>query len=431
MFRKFVVGLVVGLMVLLVGQFALAGEIIEIDFWESQQPIDRVMKNVIEPFEAEYPNIKINLVFVGPGQMHDTVSTALAAGMPPNVLLGYSGRLAKWAWEGFLIDHKWTLTQTEIDNFLPGVVDTFSIEGKLFCYPCYFVPVVFTANKTLLERIGVWDLVPQSIEEDWTISDFMMIAEKVKEYNPDIYSAFFHANGRGGDVYMLDYFKGFGANHYASGDLTDVTLNSEAGIEALEWMGEMVDRGYAPKGVAAFKSSDIAKMRNAGLVVFSSGAMSPVLPHVAREMYDTKASPELWEWKWIRQPHLAGIDSPGIFISPGVISVFQTEDSQKLAASILFAKWVNNNTMKWFTEQSGNIPLQKSVEPKHLIKNEDYARLSDYLAEYGITDAGIHSPHYTQIRNLRFPELQAYFMGKKTAKEALDDFAKAAEDLWK
>lgn len=405
---------------------AAADDGVTIRFWSGS--LDKARMGLAVPMFAKIrPDIKVEYEFVSPGNMADKVTLSAAAGDPPNVIFGYAGRSIAWWHQDLLESLNGTLTQEEIDDFVPGILDLYTIDGELASYPIYHDMIAYIVNKTLLEEAGAWDLIPESREV--TYDTLMKIAELVND-PPNVYAFCFFATGKGGDYYMLDYFKMFGANQYEGGDYTHTTLNSDAGVKALEWMIDMIDRGYSPPGAAGMSSKNYADLVGAGKIAMHGHTAAGASEYSATIKYESKIADRVYEYAVVQTPHVEGVLSPGLFPSPTNITVFKEEDPAKREAAIAFAKFlISPEFMAYSSTISKSFPTRKSVSTE-ILEDPNYKFAMENVSRVGMADLGMNSPHYLEVRLARFPELQAAFMGTKTAKEALDDFAKAVEEMW-
>lgn len=408
---------------------AAADDKVTVKFWSGSLNVD-FQKEALTIFERLNPGIKVENEFVPMGNVADKVTLAAAADALPNVLLGYAGRSFAFYFQGLTEPLEVTLTQEEIDNFVPGVLDIYTIDGTLTSFPVYHNVIIYSVNRTLLEDAGCSELLPENREI--TLDTWTQIAEKTSNL-PGIYPSCLFAKGKGGDYYMLQYFQMFGANQYEGGDYTQTTLNSDAGVRALEWMLEVVEKGWSPPGTAGMNSQDYSRWMTSGKIVLMGG--SPAQSTIAgrTNYFDNGFADQVYDCPVTQTPHVEGVPVPGLFPSPTNVVVFKGEtDSAKREAAITLAKFfLSQDFMDWILGSPvACLPTQRGVTAAVEFLPA-YQFTLDMLAEVGIADLGMASPHYLEVRLARFPELQAAFMGIKTPREALDDFAKAVADMWK
>jgi len=426
MFKRLIVGaLVVGL--LTVGQMvsALARERITLRYWTEPMKFNQWL---IKEFEARHPYVRIEHEEIPSGNMVQKVTVSVAAGETPDILEDYAGRLGSWANMGLLENLSGTLTREEAQDFVPGILDLFTARDKLFGYPFAYWVAVYIVNKTILDKVGVGSFLPPEEKPEWTLSTWMKIAEKVKSL-PRTYATCFFAKGRGGDYWMLMNYQIFGASLYKGGDYTETALNSEEGVAALEWMIELVKKGYAPKGVAGIGASAYCAMMDSGEIAMAGNGPQRALPERQRANYEQGVCPYIAERRVVETPHVEGIASPPLFVGPSGYVIFKQVSPLKKKLAVEFLKFViEPGNLARICRELKQFPPRKSVKLYQDVKV--YQQVLDMIARVGVADMGIASPHYVEVRNLLCAEHQAAFMGVKTAKQALDDFAKSVRNLW-
>lgn len=402
---------------------AFATEKATIEYWHGIGSLEEA-NTVFRMLAVDYPEIKFVTQAVSKRGIADKMKLAIASGFLPNLIRDYNGRLTAWKFQGITIPLLDTLTEEEKADFYPGMLESHMINGDLFMYPQTYGPMVYLVNRDLLSDTGL--SLPT---DDFTFSQWMEMAQKVSD-PPNTYAGVIIGKARGGDHYTLDYLQMFGANLYEEGNYTQTTLNSDAGVRALEWMLEMRDRGFIPSGIAGISSTDATNLMLKGQVLMFGGIVAFTTPQFWEKMIDSGRAGRVWDFAIVPKPHLASIPTPGLFIGSDGVSVFQEEDPKVLKAALRVAKTLlKPEYVAAMNIQSQSLSCRKSIRPEHVEKNVDYIKIAEWLARFGVGEQGINSPFYVEIRDLRVQEFQAAFMGTKTPKQALDDFAKAVEAL--
>jgi hypothetical protein len=157
----------------------------------------------------------------------------------------------------------------------------------------------------------------------------------------------------------------FGGDLYNE-DTTKATFNSEAGVEALEWMVSLIKKGYSPKNVAqdaeftAFQNGNNAFMWNG---IWNINPLNDVdgldwgvspMPRIGTE----KAT-------WAGSHHFAIMNKRPL-------------DENKVQASKVFINWVSQQSIEY--AKAGQIPARKSVRESQAFKNlEEQSTLAEQL----------------------------------------------------
>jgi len=409
---------------LVISHVALAGETITIRHWMT--PPNELYVSLLEQFEEEHPNIKMEVEGIPPGNMAQKVMLAIAAGDTPDVLMDYLGRTSSWCHYDALELLNDTLTPEDIEDFYPSIIDLFTIDGNFFAYPGVYGVRTYMVNKTILERAGVANLLPQGLNREWTLDTWMKVAGKIKALG--IYPTAFFCNGASGDYMTLENFKMFGASLYEDGNYRKTTLNSEAGVKALEWMLDIVKKEYAPRGIPGFTDDHYVEMFFSGKVAM--GGMFTILDQtMAKTNFENKLIDYVADFYLVQTPHIKDAPAPGLYTGPNSFVLFKDKSKERKEAGIKFIKFMTaKEAMQKICDAE-----QVSLSPRKstVLLSETLKVAQKTIENNGIADLGIASPYYLEVRNLQFPELQAAFLGKKSPQQALDDFAKAVEKLWK
>lgn len=416
MWKRYLTILLATGLILSLGVGSLAAEKTVIEFWDCWQ-IEGLHDVLIADFERENPDIKVAQEKVSGGSLQKMM-LAVASGNTPDVLEDYIGRVPIWWFEGVLRPLNDTLTEEDREDFNPSLMDLHTIDGNLFAYPRFYWFNTWGGNITVMERAGV--AAPQGLEWEW--NDFMTAIRKIDELT-DVYPLVFWANGYDCDQMTLMNFLMQGASLYENGDYTQTTLNSEAGVRALEWMMEMTAMGYAPPGVAGLDGGAALGMIRMGKAVFGWWPDAPTVQKTF-DKGEIDYIPEFGQWA---VPSVPGVPDCPIFSAGSAIAVLKGDVEE---AAIRFVKyWVGkealtklaNHTEDW----SWGIP-RKSIASSPMIAIPQAIALKN-----GFGDLGLNSPHYNEARDLQAVALQEAFTGRKSAKQALDDFAEKVAALWK
>jgi len=115
-------------------------------------------EDFIPAFEAEHPNIKINLWGVPYADYWDKAVVDFEAGTPPDVLgaLVAGGRIYEWAAAGYIDPLDDLLADSDIPaNFLEGPMADCTIDGKVYGLPGWARAIIPTYRKDLFEQAGI------------------------------------------------------------------------------------------------------------------------------------------------------------------------------------------------------------------------------------------------------------------------------------
>lgn len=219
---------------------------------------DKVFKKLAEDFEAKHEGVDVKYVNVPFGEAQNKFKNAAQSGSgAPDVIRSEVAWTPEFADLGYLAPLDGTAALKDEKDFVPQAAASTKYDGKTYAVPQVIDSLGIFYNKKLFKDAGVE--VPKTIDELKTVSKTI----KDKTGKTGMYL-------RGDDAYwFLSFLYGEG------GDLVDaegktVTVDSPAGVKAMEVVKDLVDSGAAKTDAtdgwenmqAAFKDGDVAMMIN-------------------------------------------------------------------------------------------------------------------------------------------------------------------------
>lgn len=219
---------------------------------------DKVFKKLAEDFEAKHKGVDVKYVNVPFGEAQNKFKNAAGSGSgAPDVIRSEVAWTPEFADLGYLAPLDGTTALKDEKDFVPQAAASTKYDGKTYAVPQVIDSLGIFYNKKLFKDAGVE--VPRTINELKTVSKTI----KDKTGKTGMYL-------RGDDAYwFLSFLYGEG------GDLVDakgktVTVDSPAGVKAMEVVKDLVDSGAAKTDAtdgwenmqAAFKDGDVAMMIN-------------------------------------------------------------------------------------------------------------------------------------------------------------------------
>ncbi|MBD3949459.1 extracellular solute-binding protein [Tuanshanicoccus lijuaniae] len=373
-------------------------------------------KALIEAFQKKYPHIKVEyqkLDFTdGPAK----VETALQSQTNPDVIYDAPGRIIDWASKGYLAPFK----DVDTSKLNESAVKASSFDGDLYLYPQGIAPFLMAVNTEVTDKLGVTDLLPlKSEDRNWTVEEFQKFLEAVQEKDPDMIPTVLYSKSAAGDQGPRAFVSNLFGSWITNDDVTEYTINNEAGVKAMEWIKEQAPKGIIGQG-AALEAKD-------ALEYFKSGKAALTI----------LASPGLLaQWKDTEGLNARFLPFPNVDKSPKYEylvagpAVFDNGDDAKIKAAQQFVDFMINDE-EWgirTLKATGNFSAKK--DDTGLYDDEELAfaeKLSDHFGAYYNT-----IPGYARMRPLWFPLLQGVLSGDtENVKEALDAFVKEATDIYK
>jgi multiple sugar transport system substrate-binding protein len=385
------------------------GPKVDLAFWNGFTGGDGpYMRDLVEQFSSEHDNINVKMNTVEWVDYYQTVPSAVRSGKGPDVGIMHSDQLGTNAARGVVIplDDVAKALGLQESDFAPLVWNAGVYNNQRYGIPLDMHPFGLYYNKGLMEQAGLDPNKPPQTRGEYEAA--------LKE---------FKSNGIQGSWVSPFPFTGvlewesllfqFGGDLYNE-DVTKATFNSDAGVEALTWMVNLIKDGHSPKNVA----------QDAEYVAFQNGKNALMWNGI----WNINAFKELEDLDWGVAPVPQIGSEKGVWSGSHnfVIMNKQPLDDNKVQASKVFINWISQHSIEW--AKAGQVPARKSVrdsqEFKSLKAQSQFAKELDYVHFVppvpGIGD--VQPQSFDQAVN------EAILL-KKEPKAALDEAASRANQL--
>ena len=190
----------------------------------------------VSAFQAKYPHITVKVEYLDYQSGDDKLNTAIEGGQAPNLIFEGPERLiATYAAKDLLLDISNQLTTDAGKQLYPSIVNTCSIDGKLYAYPISQTAHCMAINKTLFEAAGALEHINVETHTWKSVDDFFAAVQKVYDYQngeKDVLNIY--CGGQGGDQgtrHMISNVAGGTA--WSNPEHTKFTVANEANAKAL------------------------------------------------------------------------------------------------------------------------------------------------------------------------------------------------------
>lgn len=134
------------------------------------------VKSAIASFEAQNPNIKVEMEFVDNENYTAKLNTLMAAGDAPNVAQMNGYLSAEYGQKGELLDMTPYLTDIDMDDVLPEAV--YEYDGKIYGLNFGVECLMVFYNKDLFEAAGI-ETPSADAKNPWTWEEYVEAAKKL------------------------------------------------------------------------------------------------------------------------------------------------------------------------------------------------------------------------------------------------------------
>ena len=362
-------------------------------------------------FNLKYPNIKVenSKIDLSDGSAL-TMDAMLAAGMPPNIYIDTMVRASKYMIPEFALPLDDYIS--DLDKYQPGVLEPYRKDGKLMALPQAGGAQAMAINLDLMDDIGY------TVPDDWSIADFLQMAEMVKQkYNGEKWATGMFAANQSGDYLMNNWFASFGVSFYGPAGYDVSTIVDTGGAAVYQFFSLLNDKGYIPPNSAALCDDDYVMQWSDGKLAATAFFPSWMKPYWDASMKQGTIK-EPFRVKYVPFPAMPGVKKVPVYFSNAAIIVNNTgTDIDKAAA--YWAELANGQYAQTQIVKTGVMSTRTDVAP-----NQDpyLLQVSAIMAKNGIQDVGLTDPRFTERRSMQFPILQKLLNNKITPTAAITEY---------
>lgn len=388
-----------------------------LSFWNGLTGSDGVTLNeMLVNFVGENTDISVTTEIVDWNTLYPKLQAAFVAGQPPDVILLHASEIPQFASFGVLKDlSAWYGSN---GGWLPEEdLSESTYNGMLYQGVAYGIPLDNHgrgqwANLDAFERAGVDPNMEIPTSYEGWVELYQQLTLDANgnnaaspDFDPENVVQWGTAMAEWPYVNWLSTLAQYGGRT-VSEDNTTATLNSEAGVMALQNLMDLIDVYHVsapPAGFDAWQS-------------WAGGAVALVptgtwFRNFAEDQTDIPSA--AWP-QWQFGPE------PGTWFGAHTFMLPATLEGEKLAAAERLIRWVSENQVAWAA--SGQVPArisaQEALDPENYPSN---ILLGQTFTDYGMTE--IQHTGILEIQAAIDPELSAALNGQKTAQQALDDAA--------
>jgi len=411
------VGILVSFCLVLFSFSAALGEKITLTWgeWVSQEAPPGVMDHIIEGFEKEHPNIDLVQITDPWPVMHDKLITSWQAGKLPDVLAVNRN----WLWEFVslgMIEPLDPYLEQEAPEYAQELKNKFFeacqgiFAGKIYVFPLWGGVAGLVYNADMLADKGV--------SPPKTVDEFVTVAGKLTDPAKMQYGTIFplsEKNVAGANVCCIQpLLYSMGGKMIENGK---AAFNKEPGVKTVELLVAMEKKGFAIPGSITYTAGamrDIVAAEKVAMLLDGAwcwaayGAKAPDLP--------------------IKNAVMPKDTHIGTVYNGGNLGIPVQSRHKKEAWE--FIKYMTSDDTIYYWYQSGYMPLAKKFAEFPEFKTE-YA---GFLETFEVTDNFFQTgsvPQEIEMNRIIVSAIHEVFLGRKSAKEALDEAASKYDEILK
>ncbi|MHB8579265.1 MAG: ABC transporter substrate-binding protein [Ignavibacteriaceae bacterium] len=405
-------------------------KIVTITFWHSfVSSTIPSLNELINKFEKEHPNIKINAQYVPSGDpLVEKLVTAIQSGTAPDISWIHSDFLDKlveanavYKMEHFIKGSN-GLSDSVMKDIFPALLQSASWRDTLYAMPMEATTLAFLYNKNLFKNAGI---DPNRPPKNWDeLEDYAKRLTIDKNHDGKIdqygfYVPVFPASGPLSIWMVLQWtpFLWQAGGQEINAQQNQILFNSNAGIEALTLWKNIYNSEHF---------SDFTLTHDIGFV---SGTIAMIMDGP----WDLPEFRKINNFDWGVTDLPAGPETTATYIDGEHLAIFK--QSKHPQAAWTFVKWILKPEIQaMFSEQSGYLPVRKSVLQLKVYKEflDKHPHMKSFVEQLyiGRSRAPIDY-HRVEINQCIAEAVENSILGNEDPKKALDEAAAKSNKLLK
>ena len=365
---------------------------------------DIFVPNLVKAFEAEHPNIKINVTDIPEDSYVTKIDTALAAGRPPDIGYMYEN---KWMKAGRILPLDDVISADHIDTskYNPTAFAFCQLDGHTYCLGSYSGAIMLFYNKDLFDKAG---LPYPSATQPMTVDQYSALAKQLTQPSNDLNK---YVWGGYADVttWWLDWHDIMSPD----GKTVEGYLNDAPTVHMYDVLTNMIKDGSAPtdSNFQFFGKTDPLATGQMAMTIVDNITAIPELDKAGIN------------WGAAPVPVEKAGDQPWVSSWSDYWGAFSGGDPSKEAAAKEFVAFVGTAGNK-LREQAGGMPLNTAMGQQMNWAGDSTGR-QEALQVLQLAHPGIFLP--ADIFTIDPPLWDAWgaiMDGDKPTQQALDDAAK-------
>ncbi|AVQ98184.1 ABC transporter substrate-binding protein [Oceanobacillus sp. M65] len=214
-------------------------EVLEVALWDEN--VSDAVDASIKSFNEEHPDVKVNVTYTPYANYWTKLKTSLGGGSGPDVFWMNGPNFYKYSTDGLIKNLEPFIKEEDKfkkDEYVPAVVDLYSMEGELYAAPYFTDSVGLYYNKQLFDDAGV-----DYPDDSWTWEDIETAGEKLTNPDEGIFGYAAHTTVNQQGYYNLIHQAG---GYVISEDKTKSGFDSPESKEAFSFIKNLIDKGISP-----------------------------------------------------------------------------------------------------------------------------------------------------------------------------------------
>lgn len=339
------------------------GPKVELAFWNGFTGGDGpFMRQMVEQFSSEHNNINVSVNTVIWEDYYQKVPVSVRSGKGPDVAIMHIDALSTNAARGVIIplDDVANALNLKKEDFFTPVWSAGVYNGNRYGIPLDISPFGLYYNKTVMRQAGLDPNKPPQ-----TRDEFMGALQQMKDAGVKGY--WVQPQNPIGSWLSQTMLYQFGGTLF-NDDVTQATWNSDAGVEAMTFLRDLIKEGYSPPNVNGDAEFIAFTNNKNGLMMNGIWNINPL-----KEVSEQRD----FEWGAAPLPQIGSEKASWANSHNFTITNKRGQDPNKVQASKVFINWIISNSVEW--AKAGQVPantsVRKSSEFQSLEEQSDVAKI--------------------------------------------------------
>lgn len=372
--------------------------------------VEELYQEFVDEFQAEQPDVQVSIDLQPWNDRYPKMLADLAAGQGPDVMFVTTDVLIRFAEAEAIVPLDDILPASVWEGYAENPLGEVTYEGERWFAPYDQEVPLWMANLDILESVGA---DPERLPSTW--DEIRTLSEQVKEAgDPLVFGWGYNATSATLNTTFYPFLYQAGGRPLSE-DGSEPTFNSEAGVEALSFIVELFDNGWAspeylqeiPDGQEPFPQGRQAISLHS--FVNALKEVQEVAPDLRYGLTPVLQQEEAWGFGGMRSWAMS-----------------RTTENQEAAAA--FMEFLTRpEIMLRHSEQFGVFPTKTDALDQAYADDPEIASLRDHLDN---TFGEQKHKFGRDLMSLVTPQIQAAILGEKEPQQALDDAASAVSELF-
>ncbi|UJF15856.1 sugar ABC transporter substrate-binding protein [Jeotgalibaca sp. MA1X17-3] len=210
---------------------------VSLAFWNQNQ--EPVLREILDNFEDENPNIKVEFEITPNPQYWTRLEAAASGEVMPDIVWMNGPNFVQYAANEIIepIDSYLKDSEIDLNNYPDSLLELYTYDDELYGIPKDWDTTSLWYNKNIFDDAGV-----SYPEDDWTWEEMIEAAEAITDVDNDIYGVSANIQTQEGIYNQIFQNKGFVINE----DRTKSGYSDSNTIEAFEKHVDLIKKGLSP-----------------------------------------------------------------------------------------------------------------------------------------------------------------------------------------